>query len=184
MKEIFKNVKGYEGIYQVSNLGNVKSLNYHRGKKEKILKPGMDLGGYLILTLCKNRKRENKTLHRLVAIAFIPNPENKATVNHINGVKTDNCVSNLEWNTYSENHLHAHKTGLMDSKHCTGINGCNSGEKSHLTKLNKYKVMEIKDLLKSKLFTQKQISEFYNCSRTNISSIKTKKAWGYIENDY
>ncbi len=113
---IWKPVKGFEGFYEVSNLGNVKSLPRNGTiKKDKILIGGIDNGGYRIFNLSKNGSNSTKTAHRLVAITFIPNPENKEQVNHINGIKTDNRVENLEWNTMDENMQHAYKTGLNKS---------------------------------------------------------------------
>lgn len=97
MKEIWKDVKGFEGLYFVSNKGNVKN---NRGK---ILKPWFKRYGYLDLKLTKNRKQYHKQVHRLVAEAFIPNPKNKPQVNHINGFKFWNTVENLEWVTNKEN---------------------------------------------------------------------------------
>ena len=108
--EIFKDIIGYEGLYQISNLGNVKSLKF---KKHIILKGGIDLSGYKIVSLRdSNKKQSTKTVHRLVAIAFITNTQNKKCVNHINGIKTDNNLINLEWNTYAENMNHSFKNGL------------------------------------------------------------------------
>lgn len=101
MKEIWKDVEGYEG-YQVSNKGRVKSLNFRHTGKERILKSNPD-GGYCLVSLYRNGKRTSKKIHRLVATAFIPNPENKPEVNHINHNKRDNRASNLEWVTSEEN---------------------------------------------------------------------------------
>ena len=109
-KEIWKDIKGYEGIYQISNLGNVKSLqridsNNHL-VKEKILKSSSNgIGkGYLWVKLGRKGKKEK--IHRLVAKAFIPNPNNKKEVNHIDGNTHNNKVDNLEWVTHKENCLH------------------------------------------------------------------------------
>ncbi len=121
MKEIWKDVAGYEGVYQVSNLGRVKSLDrtiphnkYGSVRRNgKILKPFIDTYGYLKVRLCNDGTGRNEFVHRLVALAFIPNPQNKETVNHINGNKHDNTVANLEWNTQAENVKHAHRMGLI-----------------------------------------------------------------------
>lgn len=95
--EIFKDIEGFEGLYQVSNLGKVKSLNYRHKKIEKILKPFKNNYGYLIVILWKDGKYKHFTVQRLVADAFIPNPENKPEVNHKNELKDDNRSENLEW---------------------------------------------------------------------------------------
>lgn len=100
--EKWKDVSGYEDLYQISNLGRIKSFNLN---KETILNTGNCLS-YQNIVLCKNKIRTTKRIHRLVAEAFILNPENKPQVNHINGLKYDNSVSNLEWVTSSENNTH------------------------------------------------------------------------------
>lgn len=107
MIEIWKDIENYEDIYQVSNLGNIRNK-----KTNKILKPAKDHSGYLIVNLSKNNKHKTKTIHRLVAKAFISNNDNKSQVNHKNGIKTDNNVINLEWATASENLKHAYKNKL------------------------------------------------------------------------
>lgn len=121
--EIFKDIKGYEGLYAVSNYGRVKSLPKqvfnHNGffyRKEKIIKPGKDTKGYLRISVCLNGKQHTYKIHRLVAQAFIPNPENKPQVNHIDGNKQNNHVENLEWCTNQENQDHAWKNGLYQRK--------------------------------------------------------------------
>ena len=101
MKEIWKDIKDYEGLYQVSNLGRVKRITTGR-----VLKSGKSNGGYPYVVLSKNNIRSNKTIHRLVAEAFISNHENKPEVNHIDEDKTNNMVSNLEWMTAKENNNH------------------------------------------------------------------------------
>lgn len=110
MKEIWKDVKGYEELYQVSNLGRVRSLDRLDGAnhrlKGSIMKGCEITGGYLGVTLYKNSVVSSKKIHRLVAEAFIPNSEHKPQVNHINEDKTNNMVSNLEWMTAKENNNH------------------------------------------------------------------------------
>ena len=98
MNEIWKDIKDYEGIYQVSNFGRVK-----RVETDRILKGYKRTDGYLGLRLSKNKIVYNELIHRLVAQAFIPNPENKPQVNHIDEDKTNNKLSNLEWSTAKEN---------------------------------------------------------------------------------
>lgn len=100
INEVWRDIKGFEGLYQVSNLGRVKSL---KCGKEKILKPGKTTCGYLQVILSKDGKTKAYKVHRLVANTFIPNPNNLETVNHINEDKTDNRVENLEWMNYKDN---------------------------------------------------------------------------------
>lgn len=110
MTEVWKDIEGFEGLYQVSTLGNVKSLNYGRAGKEMILSPGKYKNGYLYVTFYKDGKRKNYLIHRIVAEALIPNPFKLPCVNH-KGSKTDNRVEMLEWcsysynNTYNDRHL-------------------------------------------------------------------------------
>ena len=109
MKEEWKPIKGYEGLYEVSNMGRVKSLHYG---KERIMSTPDDSSGYKRVKLTKQITK-GKQVHRLVAEAFIPNPMNLLVVNHLDGDKHNNCVSNLEWCSNKENTNHAIKTGLM-----------------------------------------------------------------------
>ena len=100
MIEEWKDIEGYEGLYQVSNLGNVRSLWF---EKERLLKLYKDMKGYYRITLCKNGRQQNRSVHRLVAEAFIPNIDNKPSIDHINTIKNDNRVENLRWVTNKEN---------------------------------------------------------------------------------
>lgn len=106
LKEIWKDILGYEGLYQVSNLGNVKSLNYKHTGKERILKPRPDGHGYYKVALCKNGKVKNFRIHRLVVEAFIGKIPKGLVVNHINECPTDNRLENLEICTIRENVNH------------------------------------------------------------------------------
>ena len=116
MIEVWKKVKGYEGIYEVSNYGNVKRVSGITGVNTKYLngyylKPLDNGKGYLRVKLTTNNKSKRIMLHRIIAEAFIPNPDNKPVVNHINHNIVDNRINNLEWCTQSENVLHAVKHG-------------------------------------------------------------------------
>ena len=109
--EIWKDVRGYEGLYKISNVGNVMSIKQHRYKKQNyVLKYDVDWKGYARVKLWRNNKGKNYKVHRLVAQAFIPNLENKLTVNHKDLNKLNNKLTNLEWATYKEQATHYHKT--------------------------------------------------------------------------
>lgn len=119
MEEIWRDIKGYEGYYQVSNLGRVRSLDRYivnkKGERKHFTErylTQVSRRDYLGVTLSKNDKSKMFSTHILVAKAFIANPENKPEVNHIDGNKQNNKVDNLEWCTRSENELHAYKNGL------------------------------------------------------------------------
>jgi len=117
MIEIWKEIQGYEGSFEASNLGHIKSLSRYvkhpkgglKKIRERILKQQNGTNGYFIVSL----NGVSKTVHRLVASAFILNSENKAEVNHIDGNKKNNRIDNLEWATISENRFHAYKNGLQ-----------------------------------------------------------------------
>ena len=125
--EIWKEIKNYEEFYEVSNLGRIRrksgyvnsgiKYNDKRFIEGKILKQNLKRNGYLTVDLCKNNQVKTISVHRLVAIAFCDNVENKIQVNHKNGKKTDNRAENLEWVTISENRIHAYQTGLQNVNH-------------------------------------------------------------------
>ena len=178
MDELWVDVVGYEGGYQVSNLGRVKSLpravpNGRHGtinRKGKILK-GRDCGkGYLKVRL----SGKQKPIHRLVAEAFIPNPENKPHVNHINLNKQDNCVENLEWCTHSENMSHARQLGVF-------LENQIRGEDVKVGKLNTSAVQDIRTNFNvgagrgNVYFANK-----YGVSTVNIRRVRKYKIWKHV----
>ena len=111
--EEFKDIAGYEGWYQVSNFGNVKSLPCDCGwRKEGVLKLQLHKQGYLKANLYVRKKMKSWQVHRLVALTWIPNPDNLPEVNHLNGNKKDNRVENLEWTTKKRNTKHAFDNNL------------------------------------------------------------------------
>lgn len=110
---VWKPVKNYEDYYEINNLGQVRS----KRKKDYIMEQRIDRGGYYTVRLSRpNKLSSTQYVHRLLAFAFIPNPEDKCCINHLNGNKFDNSLSNLTWATYSENRQHAVDTGLSKGK--------------------------------------------------------------------
>lgn len=120
MSEIWLPVVGYEGRYEVSNLGNVKSLNYENKGYVKLLKPGVIKKGYLYVYLTKNGKEKRFFIHRLVAEAFIPNWFDDPQVNHIDEDKTNNNVDNLEWCDCKYNNNHGTRNNRISEKNTNG----------------------------------------------------------------
>jgi len=170
--EEWRSVIGYEEIYEVSDLGRIKSLSRYRGNgksgyviPDRIRRQSLDSDGYLLVSLYIKGVSQKLKAHRITAQAFIPNPENKPEVNHKKGIKTDNRVSELEWNTEPENKKHALENGLMVS-----------GEKHPNSKLTEIQVLEIRA---SKL-SHVELSLLYNTNRTNIIKIVNRQRWRFI----
>jgi hypothetical protein len=182
-KEIWKEIPGFENLYEVSSLGMVRSLDkigYIKNQwggitKRKQLgkKIKMSLGGkisqYLQVNLWKDNIGKTVKIHKLVAIVFLPNPENKPCVNHINGITTDNRLENLEWCTHSENSIHAVNTGLHRIK----------GEDNFMSKLKEVDILEIRKL-KSMGIKQIEISKIFRVSKQHISDIVNNNVWRNI----
>ena len=165
MEEIWENIEGFEGIYQVSNLGKVKSLKFGKEKYLSITKSSI---GYLNTKLQLNKKNKSFLVHRLVAETFIKNEFNKPCVNHINGIKTDNRIENLEWCTHKENTEHSLKNDLRKT-------GCNH-------KQSKLSLKDIEYIRKNykyrdEEFSGKKLSEKFNVSHTCISQIIKNKTY-------
>ena len=178
--EVWKPIDGYEGLYEISNKGRVKALErihnqyangvfYKTNKyKSRIKKQAFTDRGYLFTSLSKGGETIQRRISRLVAQAFIPNPENKDTVNHKDGIKIDNTVEFLEWHTQGENNRHALTTGLRNTV----------GENVHWAKLKKEKVVEI--FLDSG--TDLELSKKYGVPRTTISHIRKRQTWKSVTN--
>lgn len=176
--EIWKDIPGYERYYQASNKGKIKSLQRtitRKSKrctypvKERILKQRITKTGYYIVFLYDNTGAKNIKVHRLVALAFILNPEKKPQVNHINGIKTDNWLENLEWCTQKENTVHAVKIGTFSRK----------GSKHPLSKLNEKNILCIRKL-HEKGCSIKSLSKRFKVSLSQINRIVNRKMWTHI----
>lgn len=180
MEEVWKDIKGYEGIYQVSNNGRIKSLerdkNNHSKKQKveaKIRKNVLSKGYYLCL-LSKNGKNKMMRVHRLVAEAFIPNPKKHPIINHIDGNKLNNCVDNLEWCDYSYNEKEAYRLGLRRYNNNLKVYTDNMKKR-----VNQY---EINGKFIKTWDSVSDIHRQYNYTTTNICACcknKRKTAYGY-----
>ena len=163
---MIKDIKGYEGLYYLDVEGNIYSYPKKTRKGTRKLKPVFAGHGYYQVDLCKNKKIKRYLLHRLIAETFLENSENKPQVNHIDGNKLNNKLSNLEWCTRSENQLHSIRIGLRSAK----------GEKNSQSKLNEKMVIEILNDQRQ----YKEISNDYNISISTISDIKRGYSWTHI----
>ena len=171
--EVWKDVVGYEVVYQVSNFGNVKGL-----KRNKIKSPTLNTWGYQTVSLTKpNTKVKSVLVHRLVAIMFIDNFENKEQVNHIDGNKTNNCVTNLEWCNQSKNMQHAFKLGLNVNPY---------GEKHNRSVITEEIYLKCVELREQGL-TYTKIAEYvfkeYNIKigRTSINAALLGQTWSHLK---
>jgi len=176
--EVWKDIPSYEGLYQVSSLGRVRSCDrvVPRGKnhlslKGEVLKLSKHQEGYMRVGLSKDGKHKNMAVHRLVASVFIGSPKENLQVNHIDGVKSNNCVSNLEYCTPSENTQHAYRTGL-----------CNSviGENRRDSRLTNEDIPVIRQRLANGE-SQRSIGKDYGVSGITILRIKNGRNWKHIK---
>jgi NUMOD4 motif./HNH endonuclease. len=176
INEVWKDIPGFQNIYQASNLGKIRSKDHFvKGylkdrvfKKGRILKNQITKRGYHQVSLMIEPKQKYNTgVHRLVALAFISNPEKKPQVNHIDCDKENNCVENLEWVTNAENNIHAIKNNLMNP---------NLGEKNHNSKLSNVEVIQIRELIKAGA-TLLQLSKQYKMSSSALCNIKHNKTY-------
>lgn len=177
--EQWLNIEGFENKYQISNWGRVKSLlrpGTNSGtRKTKILKPWHDKCGYALVGLT-NRKiiRICYLSHRLVAKAFIPNPENKPVINHKNNIHDFNHVSNLEWMTSKENACHARDNHYME-------NARHRGSKNGFSKLIESQVIEIRQLFKSGQTNKTKLSQIFGVTDVLIGKIIRNEIWKHVQ---
>lgn len=163
---MWEEIKGWEGYYKISRQGEIFSIR--RGRMMKVWIP-RNKKQYPRVTLSKSTFEKSYTVHRLVAVQFIPNPLAKISVNHIDGNKHNNKVENLEWATISENMIHAVKLGLVTPPTA-------SGEAHPLAKLNLVDIEMIK-ILAQHDFTKTQIAKRFNVHETNIGEIIRGTSW-------
>lgn len=174
-EHIRKDIPGFEGSYYATTDGNIFSydkkwirsrggIHIHKGGKLELSRSR----GYLRVNLQVNKKQKHFLAHRIIAKTFIPNPENKPEVNHLDGNKDNNAYTNLEWATKKENMQHAFDTGIKNSM---------KGERHGCSKLIEHQVLEI---LKSKE-PQTKLSKIYGVSDATISHIKNNKNWTHIQ---
>lgn len=179
MREVWRDAAGWVGYYQVSNIGNVRSLDRIVRKREymgkdlfktisgKILKPGRASTGYLTVALLREGFQKSHTVHRLVAEAFIPNPESLPCVNHKNEVRSDNRVENLEWVSKSENSLYSIRNGT---------NKC-VGEGHPFAKLKAQHIPLIRQSDK----TLAELAIMYGVTTASISSVRRRVNWKSVK---
>jgi hypothetical protein len=180
INESWKSITDYEEFYQISNLGRVKSLSrtiinvkgFVHKRKERILRNYSVSKGYLAVDLAIGKKRHCPKVHRLVALEFIPNPNNYPQVNHIDGDKTNNKVNNLEWCTCKYNINHAHKNKLTNPAKGTSHGRCVLTEEQVLNIIREYKTGDI---------FQYQLADKYNISQGQVYNIVSGKQWKHLK---
>jgi hypothetical protein len=175
--EIWKEVAGYEGLYEVSDLGRVRStkrvlidkIGRARRYRSKILSGGVSDKGYWAIMLCKDAEQKMTLVARLVATAFIPNPDGKAEVNHKDGNKNDNSVSNLEWMTHQENSLHRN-----------AVLGKNVGEAVHNSTMTNTQVIEIRKMRAETNLSCRAIGERFGVNGHAVYAAVMRRSWKHI----
>jgi hypothetical protein len=179
MIEEWRDVRGYEGLYMVSNLGRIKSLEriYYSGKSRKSRKIQPEsilkirsIGKYLGMCLFKNGRRSTRYVHRVVASAFIPNLDNLPEVNHKNANKHDNAIENLEWCTKEGNLQHARENGLLPGK----------GAKHPKAIFNNDDILSIRLLRSTQNLSGCKLAKMYNANPVTIYNIINRKSYANI----
>lgn len=173
--EEWRSIEGYDGFYDVSNYGRVRSWRAGNGSGKrrglpKMMSQKIDRYGYPHIGIRKNHKKKFFTIHRLVAIAFIPKPKGKDHVNHKDNDTTNNFYLNLEWCTPKENTGHGVLYGNIEF----------IGEGSPNSKLTKKEVLEIRSLYRDGTYTQKELGKIYGVSGGHIGQIVNRKSWSHV----
>jgi len=160
-----KQIAGYENLYEINSDGSVFSLIRNKFKKD-----WHHRDGYRLIGLTKNKKRTVVYVHRLVAEAFLPKVDGKDFVNHKDGNKANNDISNLEWVTKSENSKHSFEIGIQSNK----------GENHPMAQLNEEKVKDIRQKFASGNYKRKELAELFGVKKTTIEKVITRKLWKHI----
>jgi len=179
MKELWKDIKDFEGLFQISSRGSLKSLERriscnsgYRLKKEKILTPRLDRYGYPCIFLARGTFRKNLKVHRLVAIAFIDNPNQEPEVNHKNLIKSDNRVDNLEWVDSETNMVHYHSSLKFKEVYGAYRNECNPN-----SKLRQLEIDLIRKLHSEYNIKQITLSTLFSVGASQINKIVRRQQW-------
>lgn len=185
--EIWKDIKGYEGYYKISNFGRVKTLSriscgvkkngsrYKVITPERIRKPSLMKIGYYGVILNKDKKYKGTYIHRLLGLHFIENKNNGTQINHINGIKTDNRLENLEWVSAAENIIHAKKIGLMKPLIFSNL------KSSRFTKDEVYFIRYVCD---NGLIKKRRVARYFNVCHGTIVSISNRINYVSVPEDY
>lgn len=178
--ENWKCISGLENLYQISNLGRIRSVSrktlmkngHYISCKGRVLKCSPKRKGYLYCRITALGVKRNVMIHRAVAETFIPNPENKKQVNHIDGNKFNNAVDNLEWCTASENISHGFKHGLIPALR---------GEKNGSSKATESQALRVISLLKDGILKHRQIADKVGVSKNIVKDISRGKTWRHLQ---
>lgn len=175
--EEWRDIEGYEGVYQVSNQGRVRGLDRMvRGRRApriargRVLRPGTTDRDYLMVSLCREGKCASKRVNRLVLLAFVDPVPGKPECNHIDTVKANNRAGNLEWSTRKENMRHAYANGLVPRP-------AQDGERNNNSKLTASIVQEMRELYATGKHTQKQLGLQFGISSSHVSDVLRGRRW-------
>jgi hypothetical protein len=169
-QEVWKDIQGYEGLYQVSDFGRVRS--FKRSSGHVVLKQNNTRGYMQVVLSNSDRVRQTYSVHRLVATAFIPNPDKLPVINHVDRNRGNNRVSNLEWTTASLNVLHTYK-----------VYHAVRGDEHYISKLSESDAQNVYELAWSGTLTQSKIATLFNVSRSTVETIKHGHAWNHVTQD-
>ena len=200
-EEHWMQIPGYNGVYYVSDLGNIRTHNWKNKGWTRVMKPGYDHKGYLRTVLVNPITGKKKTIkvHRVVGQVWLSNPHNKPQINHKNGIKDDNRPVNLEWVTYRENFDHAVANGKQPGLFKRGLapynKGLNSYTKEHIpldqytpicgsdigtSKLTEQQVIEIRSKFKKRVYTREMLAGEYGVKASCIKDVVNRKSWKHI----